>query len=151
MRGPSPKASALRQRRNKAATRAQFSTDEARQSHPPDIPPLKEMFPKAKRDWHPMTVAWWADIWKSPMADEFLQADMHGLYRLAVLINNFWRRPERKLAGEIRLQQAAYGLTPLDRRRLEWEVQRAQGEKTEPAQPKPRTRIDPRRVLRAVK
>ncbi len=151
MPGPAPKPLALRQRRNKAATRAQLSASEELASSPQGIPPLKEIFPKSRRDWHPMTVMWWADIWKSPMATEFLQADMHGLYRLAVLINKFWLRPDRRLAGEIRLQQAAYGLTPLDRRRLEWEVSRAESEKRVPPPPQAVRRVDPRRALRAVK
>jgi hypothetical protein len=97
-----------------------------------------------------MTIAWWNDVWRSPMAAEFVQADVHGLYRLAILVDRFWGTPTRDLAAEIRLQQAAYGLTPLDRRRLQWEIKRVEGDKTE--QPTPaRARGDPRRALRAVK
>lgn len=56
------------------------------------------------------------------MAAEFLRADEHGLFRLAVLIDDFWRKPSQALAAEIRLEQQAYGLSPLDRRRLQWQV-----------------------------
>jgi hypothetical protein len=102
-------------------------------------------------DWHAATHAWWRDIWRSPMAAEFLQADLHGLYRLAVLVDGYWLAPRKDIAAEIRLEQAAYGLTPLDRRRLEWEVSRAEGEKRQPAQPRPSGRVDARQALRAVK
>jgi len=60
------------------------------------------------------------------MATEYVRADEHGLFRLAVLIDMFWHKPSQKLAAEIRLQQQAYGLTPLDRRRLEWSVEQAE-------------------------
>lgn len=69
-----------------------------------------------------MTRRWWKDVWGSPMAAEFLRADEHGLFRLAVLIDDFWRKPSQALAAEIRLEQQAYGLSPLDRRRLQWQV-----------------------------
>lgn len=74
------------------------------------------------REWDNMTRRWWKDVWASPMAEEFLRADEHGLFRLAVLIDLFWTEPSQKLAAEIRLQQQAYGLSPLDRRRLQWQV-----------------------------
>ena len=73
-----------------------------------------------------MTKAWWHDIWKSPMAEEYLRADEHALYRLAVLIDDYWTKPNAGLASEIRLEQQAFGLTPLDRRRLEWSIEQVQ-------------------------
>jgi hypothetical protein len=60
------------------------------------------------------------------MASEYLDADVHGLFRLAVLVDDYWcagsPSGRKELAGEIRLQGQAFGLTPLDRRRLEWTV-----------------------------
>lgn len=87
------------------------------------------------------------------MAPEFLKSDLHGLFRLAVLVDAFWREPSKELAAEIRLQQAAYGLSPLDRRRLQWEIKRSEAEKKpQPAAaPPPRRITDPRRALRALK
>lgn len=96
-----------------------------------------------------MTQAWWTDVWHSPMADEFLQADIHGLYRLALLIDAFWLQPTKELAAEIRLQQTAYGLTPIDRRRLQWEVGRVEKERRQP-RPQPASG-DARNYLRAIK
>ncbi len=79
-----------------------------------------------EREWHSLTVAWWGDVWASPMASEYLAADRHGLFRLAMLVDDYWLASSptgrRDLAGEIRLQGQAFGLTPLDRRRLEWTV-----------------------------
>ena len=80
----------------------------------------------AEREWHPLTVRWWADVWGSPMAGEYLDADVHGLFRLALLVDDYWNAgtpsARKELAEEIRLQGQAFGPTPLDRRRLEWTV-----------------------------
>lgn len=73
-----------------------------------------------------MTRRWWKDLWASPMAGEYLRVDTHALFRLAVLIDKFWRQPSKELASEIRLQQQAFGLTPSDRRRLEWTVEKVE-------------------------
>ena len=73
--------------------------------------------------WHALTVRWWRDVWRSPMAQEYLRADAHALFRLAVLVDMFWREPSTKLAAEIRIEQQAFGITPLDRRRLEWSIE----------------------------
>ena len=59
------------------------------------------------------------------MASEYVVADEHGLFRLAVLVDGFWWKPSKELAAEIRLQEQRYGLSPLDRRRLEWTVEQA--------------------------
>ena len=56
------------------------------------------------------------------MAKEFLEADKHALFRLAILIDRFWLEPTKELGAEIRLEQQAFGLTPIDRRRLQWSV-----------------------------
>jgi hypothetical protein len=60
------------------------------------------------------------------MATEYLRADAHALFRLAVLIDLFWTEPCKELAAEIRLQQQAFGLTPLDRSRLQWNIEHAE-------------------------
>ena len=74
------------------------------------------------RDWHPETLAWWAAVWASPMARQYLRADHPALFRLALLVEDFQRADDpalrSSLAGEIRLEQQAFGLTPFDRRRL---------------------------------
>lgn len=86
------------------------------------------------------------------MAPEYLQTDVHGLYILAELLDGFWRKPSHFRAAEIRLQGQNYGLSPLDRRRLQWEIEEDEGE-VAPQQrptPVPPTTDDPRRHLAAV-
>ena len=86
------------------------------------------------------------------MAAEYLQADLHGLYILAELVDRFWVDPSPALATEIRLQRQCFGLTPIDRRRLQWEVERVEAATRRQghgrAEPRGDTGEDPRRVLR---
>ncbi len=87
------------------------------------------------------------------MAGEFLQVDVHGLYVLAELVDAFWQEPSKELAAEIRLQRQCFGLTPVDRRRLQWEVERVEEatsrrQRRRPAAAEPIE--DPRKALRIV-
>jgi hypothetical protein len=100
-------------RRNKSTTRATLAL-----IHDVIAPDLPEM------DWHSQTLAWWADIWASPMAPEYDDSDKHGLFMLAVLVDGFWRKPHWTAAAEIRLQGQRFGLSPIDRRRLQWEIEK---------------------------
>jgi len=146
MSGPPPKDPALRQRRNKVVTAAEFETVEQARA---GAPPLGE-HPEGN-DWHPRTVEWWRRVWASPMREEFLRADEDGLCMLATLVDQFWRDPSAKLAAEIRLQRQCYGLTSLDRRRLQWEVKRVEeAERPRAAKPKAKSVEDPRAALRAI-
>ncbi|TFD27510.1 hypothetical protein [Cryobacterium cryoconiti] len=106
--------------------------------------------------WNAETLSWWADLWASPMAAEYHSADRHQLFLLAVLMDDFWRAPSTKLAAEIRLQRVAFGLTPYDRRRLEWTIETAEeskdrGQVRKDRQQRPASKgPDPRAVLTAV-
>lgn len=114
-------------------------------------PTVKVRTPKLpERQWNAQTLAWWKDIWHSPMASEYLKADHHGLYILAVLVDMFWTEPSEKLAAEINRHRQAFGLTPLDRRRLQWTVQRVEeGEKRQAEKP-PVIEHDPREMMRVL-
>ena len=106
--------------------------------------------PKGRR-WDALTKQWWADIWASPMAPEYLKADTGGLFRLALLVDAFWAGSmDVRLAAEIRQEQAAYGLSPLDRRRLEWTIEKTEQEKARRKKRAPRAvkGDDPRNILR---
>ncbi len=139
-----PKDPSVRARRNRSTTKAVLSRD--RVVAAPGLP---------DREWSPATRAWWADVWASPMAGEFDASDLHGLLMLAVLVDDFWLAESpslrSKLAGEIRQQSQRFGLSPIDRRRLQWEIER-----TEEAQAKgskrraPSPSSDPRSILRPV-
>lgn len=154
MAGPLPKDPAVRQRRNRIAGGAMLADDPGVKRRVPPLPKFTDPEGKA-HEWQPLTRAWWRDVWRSPMASEYLQADVHGLYRLAVLVDKFWQEPSEKLASEIRLQQQCFGLTPIDRRRLQWEVERVeavtQGKRRMSQESKPTEIIeDPRKLLRLV-
>jgi hypothetical protein len=128
------KHSSVRARRNKTSTHATLTVD-----HDVEAPPLP-----GDRVWHPQTVEWWADVWASPMAPEYDASDRHGLFVLAVLVDGFWHKPHWTAAAEIRLQRQCFGLTPMDRRRLQWEIDRgeAAAERTRSRRPDPEKKPD---------
>ena len=139
-----PKHPSVRARRNKVSTAATLRPIAA----DADVPPLPEGF-----EWHPQTLAWWRDIFNSPMVAEYDTSDVHGLLILAVLVNEFWLKPHWTTAAEIRLQGQRFGLSPIDRRRLQWEIDR--GEDAEDRTRKRREAskppaADPRGILHAV-
>lgn len=149
-----------RARRNTASTAAALS--EATVAAP-KLPKRPRVFDDegdlVADDWHPETLAWWEDLWSAPMASEYHSSDRHALFLLAVLMDDFWLNPSTKLASEIRLQRQAFGLTPYDRRRLEWTIESAEESKDRGRQRKtsaprgtvqPAPAADPRSVLRAV-
>lgn len=169
MPGPVPKNAATRQRRNRTATKAQLEAPAATRTELPtryssfkcrecyltvgkhtaeqfdkeDI--LPHGFEPEEDDWRALTVAWWDTIWASPMADEWVDADVPGLVALAFLVDEFWRTGNREIAAEIRMQQREYGLSPLSRRSLQWEIIRVQrAERSQPVANTPTRRKDPR-------
>lgn len=81
------------------------------------------------------------------MIAELLAADVPGLIRLAILWDEFAREPKVKLAAEIRQQEQRFGLSPLDRRRLQWEIQRVDATKRQAELPRSARTEDPRAFL----
>ena len=135
---PAPKHQSVRARVNKASTRATLTEPDPDEIEIPELPPMRLVERKRKNEdgetetymvevpWRLETQQWWEDIFSSPMASEFHSSDRHGLFRLAVLIDEFWTSPSTQANAEIRLAQKDYGLTPLDRRRLEWTIASAE-------------------------
>lgn len=168
MPGPVPKAAGTRQRRNRTSTSARLEAPPASRVELPiryssyrcvecyltvgkhtaeqfdkeDIAP--HGFEPAEESWRDLSIAWWATIWASPMAEEWVDADVPGLVALAFLVDEFWRTGNREIAAEIRMQQREYGLSPLSRRSLQWEIIRVK--RAERGQPEatPVRRKDPR-------
>lgn len=134
-----PKPPEMRQRRNKTSTRATLYVLD---------PPKKPDWKLPEGDWHPLTLTWWEGVLGSPMVSEYLQADYHGLILVAHLIEQYWTDPKVATAAEIRMQEQRFGLSPMDRRRLQWEVRRIEGTERPPAPPA--TRRDPRTILRNI-
>lgn len=142
MKGRPPKKNPAR--RNKSSAKATLKTDSKVKA--PKLP---------TGTWHAMTRQWWKDVWASPMAQEFLDADTHALLRLAKLIDDYWSAESatarKELASEIRLQQQAFGLTPFDRHRLQWTIEtteqaKAKGKKRRQREPSGDS-SDPRAAL----
>lgn len=133
------KAPATRQRRNKVSTAAEIP-----------LQPLDRCadLPTHRKEWHPFVVKFWGRIWDSPMAAEFCQEDY---FLLAVAFEGLQAFLEKPSIGGARVVSqtfAPFGLTPLDRRRLNWTFRRPE-EPKEAEQPKAsslETR-DPRDVL----
>lgn len=96
------------------------------------------------REWLPQTVEWWDDLWTTPMSREYHSSDRHALFILAVLMDEFYLDPSSSKAGEIRLQRQAFGLTPYDRRRLEWTIESAEESKARGRQRSQRDMAPPR-------
>lgn len=163
MPGPAPKPAHLRQRRNKVTTRSKLPAPAAgkRKGRRPKLPARG----KGRGRWNPRVVAWWNDVWDSPMAAEYLTVHRHGLEALAELRQLLYAEddPRRVVAihAELRQSQRDYGLTPMDLRRLQWEIRRqvdaddaAQGDAEPKPPPRPprrgKSKEDPRALLRVV-
>lgn len=84
------------------------------------------------------------------MAPEFLPSDTFALEMLARLEDQFDKATDPnlqlKLAAEIRLQRQSFGLTPMDRRRLQWEVARIESA-VEQRNVRRADEVDPRQFL----
>lgn len=90
--------------------------------------------PDRTAGWSEMTRQWWADVWASPMSNEWHESDIHNLFVCAMLYDDMWQgetaTARQKAAAEFRQQRAVLGLTPYDRRRLEWTIESADEAKT---------------------
>ena len=141
-----PKPPAKRQRRNHVDIR-EIEVPTGLVPHP------------AKKNWDKRTKAHWRKIWSSPLAREYIDVDVEGLYILMDLVEEYWKqgsgevRGKATLEGSINRQRQEFGLSPLSRRRLQWEIKRVEAEKPaqRPSQPKNGAEpVDPRRLLSAV-
>ena len=91
-----------------------------------------ELLPK-EIEWHNMARRWWRELWKSPTATEYRETDLQSLYQVALLVQDFWTASDAKSRNDARLRieraEADFGLTPLARRRLEWQIEAAEDSK----------------------
>lgn len=120
-------------------TKAWFQRDEAQAKAMSEaagvlVKPLEPHdYDPAAIAWRPTTLAWWGVIWASPMAEEWVDADVPGLFALALLVDDFWTAPEAKVHAEIRQASREFGLSPFSRRQLQWEIKRLDAGKAPPA------------------
>jgi hypothetical protein len=122
--GPLPKNPSARQRRNRASTNTLLHV-----AGPEDEIDIPKLFRHPHEDgWHQLTLHWWVEVWRSPMRTEFTDADREGLMMLAMIVNDFFTAKSARdrlfALAEVRLQSVRFGLSPIDRRRLQWEVER---------------------------
>lgn len=91
----------------------------------PEVP----LLPARPEGWHEQTKIWWRDVWSSPMSAEWHESDIHNVFVCAMLYDDMWQATtataRQKAASEFRQQRAMLGLTPYDRRRLEWTIETA--------------------------
>lgn len=80
-----------------------------------------------KPEWKQPVKDWWVSIWQSPMASEFVDSDIHGLYMacyyLQESLNPFYKSTDRASWSK-QWENAIknYGLTPSARESLRWNI-----------------------------
>lgn len=122
----------VRRRRNTASTASTLHTPTAAEARKrtPALPKLIDPMTEGPVEWHAAVRAWWRDVWASPMSGQWHSSDEHGLIVLALLMQDFHTArsasARKEAATEIRLQRQSFGLTPYDRRRLEWTIATAE-------------------------
>jgi hypothetical protein len=85
--------------------------------------------PELDGEYLPATLKWWDAIWSGPVAKHWLLADVASLELLADLRDQVARGDGRAmLFREIRAVEDRFGLSPVSRRRLGWDVARGSPE-----------------------
>ncbi len=128
---PGPNPSQTKVRRNRSSTRRTLSAE-----HDVKAPPL----PKLEGvEWQPITRKWWRELWASGMAPEYLDVHRYGLFRVAMLFNQFFH-PDTELKQQLEIQvrlekaEADYGINPMALRRLEWQIEETEDKQARGAQ-----------------
>lgn len=110
-----------------------------------EVAPPHDYVPR-EATWRPATLRWWETIWASPIADEWVDADVPNLLALAVLVDEFWTTGDRQVHAEMRQASREFGLSPLSRRQLQWEVKKV----TAATRPAPQPARKPGRSILSV-
>lgn len=154
----------VRARRNKASTATELPAPGSPELRRVKAPPLNAKLLGIKGSIKPPVQRWWRTIWASPMAPRWLTSDVEGLYGIALLRQQMIEfaaagKSVATILGEIRQQEARFGLDVLARRRLDWRIEAPrhpdapapEATKREPTEIDDSNTFDPRAVLRAVK
>ena len=123
-RGPAPKPAATRVRRNRMSGARTFEVDGGS-----SIPELPDRY-------DPRTRNWWEAVQASPMVEEYTESDWQGLLAVAALLELWWVTADPRALTEWRAGCRDFGLTPIARHSLAWEIRRTDMDPTPP----PRTR-----------
>lgn len=115
--------------------------------------------PKRTPAWLKVTRDWWAQIWRSPMSTQWVDADIPTLVRLARLVdtvnrtdgNKSWTGSQQSnLLSEIRQLEDRFGLSPSARIKLRWTIADEAPATVTPTSNVRRLRaVDPRAVAHA--
>jgi hypothetical protein len=117
---PIPKPPGTRRRRNAAPAPTKLRADQTTREGVPPLPEASSFLPSTRE--------WWKTIWSSPMATIWLDADVPALVRLAFLVDTASRGDARGyVLRAIQALEDRFGLSPLSRRRLQWEIDNAGG------------------------
>ena len=118
-----PKDPATRSRGRKSTTAAKLTPVD----NPtiPELPPASEWIEGSA--WPAPVTSWWSAVWSSPMSSEYDDSDLPGLHMAAMylaLATDQKIRPSERLKAASQHEAAVknYGLTPMSRRSLQWEI-----------------------------
>lgn len=116
---PTPKPASQRRRTNPVAGVATLDEGGRKGAIPSPVTEL-ELCPTA--------LSYWETVWRSPMGLVFVDADVFPLSRLVELVHERASGHGSAAAdGEIRALEDRFGVSPLARRRLNWEIGLAAG------------------------
>lgn len=118
---PLPKPPALRRGHGRSSGRRVLSAVEN-----PTIPDLPNYCA-----WHPAVLAFWKSAWSSPLPQEWDESDRHTVLMAARAMQVAWDEetpstPRMTAMAECRLLMRECGLTPMSRRSLQIEIERAE-------------------------
>lgn len=115
--GPLPKPAGQRRRRNLAPRGVQLPIG-GRKGPIPPLSGASELLPSSR--------ALWRELWRSPMAVTWLEIDAYPLRRMVSMVDARERGDSSSsLASEIRQLEDRFGLSPIARRRLNYEISAA--------------------------
>jgi hypothetical protein len=126
-RGPAPKPAEQRRRTHKPDISAELPAEGYRG----EFPALGRSYRAGGKPiaFLADTRAWYETWARSPMACVFTSTDWTRLGMLARLVDDFYRTAKPTLLAEIRLQEALWGGSPLDRRRVGLKIASAEPER----------------------
>lgn len=116
-RGPAPKPSEQRRRRNAETVSGTHLIDDGF-----ELGPSIEQA-TGKQIWIPQVLAWWKTWQTSPQAKSFIATDWQRLAFLAPLVELYWQEPDKNLLSEIRLNEERLGATVVDRQRARMTIE----------------------------
>src|SRR4051812_16980054 len=114
-RGPAPKEQHSRSRDDHTVERVELTDEVFGDPLPDDVLPEGE-------SWHPQTLIWWEALRRWPLLKA--QPDLAWSYLIAtaMLHHRMWTDGNTKLAAELRIREAKFGVTPEDQMRLKIKV-----------------------------